>query len=480
MRYKIIIRILGFITMFLGASMLLSLPFSFYYGSNDIIPISLSAAITMVIGALGFFLFKSKQEVRPKEGFMIVALGWIVFSALGSLPYMLGNYIPPFTDAFFETMSGFTTTGATILTDIEILPEGILFWRSFTHWLGGMGIIVLGIAILPLLGVGGMQLFKAEVPGPIADKLTPRVTETAKILWIVYVLLTAIETALLMIGGMNLHQSLCHTFGTMATGGYSTLNKSVGGFDSAYIDYVIIIFMILAGMNFSLHYRMLKGNVKEMFINRESQFYFAIIGFATLVIGIDTYINNYSSILETLRYTLFQVVSIITTTGFGTADYEQWSISSQLVLFLLMFIGGMAGSTGGGMKVMRIYLLFKFVYAEIVRLVHPQAIVPVRMGNITVNRDVMMNVLGFFVLYMLIAAFSSLYLSFYEIDIATSIGAVAATLNNIGPGLELVGPTDNYAFLPSPVKWHLSFLMLLGRLEVYTVVILLAPSFWQK
>jgi trk system potassium uptake protein TrkH len=283
-----------------------------------------------------------------------------------------------------------------------------------------------------------------------------------------------------MVGGMNLHQSLCHTFGTMATGGYSTLNKSVGGFNSAYIDYVIIIFMILAGMNFSLHYRMLKGNVKEMFINRESQFYFAIIGFATLVIGIDTYINNYSSILETLRYTLFQVVSIITTTGFGTADYEQWSISSQLVLFLLMFIGGMAGSTGGGMKVMRIYLLFKFVYAEIVRLVHPQAIVPVRMGNITVNRDVMMNVLGFFVLYMLIAAFSSLYLSFYEIDIATSIGAVAATLNNIGPGLELVGPTDNYAFLPSPVKWHLSFLMLLGRLEVYTVVILLAPSFWQK
>ncbi len=460
--------------------MLLPLPFSLYYGGGDTLPLSISAGITTIVGALAFFLFKTKQEVRPKEGFMIVALGWIVFSAFGSLPYILGNYIPSFTDAFFETMSGFTTTGATILTDIEALPEGILFWRSFTHWVGGMGIIVLGIAILPLLGVGGMQLFKAEVPGPIADKLTPRVTETAKILWGVYVLLSIIETVLLMLGGMNLHAAMCHTFGTMATGGYSTLNASVGGFNSAYIDYIIILFMIIAGMNFSLHYRMLRGNIKDVFINRELQFYFAIIIFATLAIGIDTYINNYSTILETLRYTLFQVVSIITTTGYGTADYEQWSISSQLILFLIMFVGGMAGSTGGGMKVMRIYLLFKFVYAEIVRLVHPQAIVPVRMGNITVNRDVMMNVLGFFVLYMLIAAFSTLFLSFFGIDIVTAIGAVAATLNNIGPGLELVGPTDNYAFLPDVVKWLLSILMLLGRLEVYTVVILLAPSFWQK
>ncbi len=480
MRYKIVFKILGFITMFLGASMLLPLPFSFYYGGDDVLPLSLSSGITMAVGALAFFLFKTKQEVRPKEGFLIVALGWIVFSALGALPYMLGHYIPSFTDAFFETMSGFTTTGATILTDIEALPEGILFWRSFTHWVGGMGIIVLGIAILPLLGVGGMQLFKAEVPGPIADKLTPRVTETAKILWGVYVLLSVIETILLMLGGMNLHSALCHTFGTMATGGYSTMNASVGGHESAYIDYVIIIFMIIAGMNFSLHYRLLKGNIKEVLLNRELQFYFAIITFATLIIGVDTYMNNYSTILETLRYTLFQVVSIITTTGYGTADYEQWSISSQLVLFLIMFVGGMAGSTGGGMKVMRVYLLIKFVYAEIVRLVHPQAIVPVRMGDITVSRDVMMNILGFFVLYMLIAAFSSLFLSFFGIGIATSIGAVAATLNNIGPGLEFVGPTDNYAFLPDIVKWLLSVLMLLGRLEVYTVIILLAPSFWQK
>ncbi len=480
MRYKIVIRVLGFITMFLGASMLFALPFSLYYGGGDTFSISVSSGITMLVGALAFFLFRTKQEVRPKEGFMIVALGWIVFSAFGSLPYIIGNYIPSFTDAFFETMSGFTTTGATILTDIEVLPEGILLWRSFTHWVGGMGIIVLGIAILPLLGVGGMQLFKAEVPGPIADKLTPRVTETAKILWGVYVLLSVIETILLMLAGMNLHEALCHTFGTMATGGYSTLNKSVGGFNSAYIDYIIIIFMIIAGMNFSLHYRILKGNIKEVFVNRELQFYFAIIAFATLGIGIDTYINNYSSILETLRYTLFQVVSIITTTGFGTADYEQWSISSQLILFLIMFVGGMAGSTGGGMKVMRIYLLFKFVYAEIVRLVHPQAIVPIRMGNISVSRDVMMNILGFFVLYMLIAAFSSLFLTFQGLDIVTAIGAVAATLNNIGPGLELVGPTDNYAFLSGEVKWVLSGLMLLGRLEVYTVVILLAPSFWQK
>ncbi|MCK5743092.1 MAG: TrkH family potassium uptake protein, partial [Chlorobi bacterium] len=360
------------------------------------------------------------------------------------------------------------------------LPHGLMFWRSLTHWLGGMGIIVLSLAILPFLGVGGMQLFKAEVPGPVVDKLSPRITETAKILWSVYVLFTAGETILLMLGDMSFFDALCHSFGTMATGGFSTKNASIGSYGSAYIDYVIFIFMVIAGTNFSLHYRMLKGSFRAVWKSEEFRFYISIIIGATLLIGIDVYARNYTNIFETLQYTLFQVASIITTTGYGTADYETWSASSQAILFLLMFVGGCAGSTGGGMKVLRIYLLFKFVYSEIVKLIHPQAIVPVRIGGTVVDRKVMTNIAGFFVLFLIITGFGIIIMSYMGLDFRSAAGAVAATINNIGPGLGQVGPTDNYAFIPTGGKWLLSFFMLVGRLEVFTVIILLAPSFWRK
>jgi trk system potassium uptake protein TrkH len=460
--------------------MLLPLPFSFYYGGGDHHALLISAAVTAMVGFLAYRFTTLERTLRAREGFAIVTFGWLGFSVFGSLPYLLSGAIPSFTDAFFETISGFTTTGATILTDIEELPHGLLFWRSLTHWLGGMGIIVLSLAILPFLGVGGMQLFKAEVPGPVADKLTPRVTETAKILWGVYVLLSAVQTLLLILGGMTLFDALCHTFGTMATGGYSTRNASVGAYDSAYIDYVITAFMFLAGANFSLHYRFLRGQWWAYRRDREFLVYAGIVLVATGVIGAELWWYNYDSFAEALRYALFQVVSIQTTTGYGTADYEHWSPSSQYVLWILMFVGGCAGSTGGGMKVMRLHLLFKFSVAEFTRLLHPNAVVPVRMRKVAVPREVVTTILGFFVLYIFLFTLGVLLMTLLGLDILSALGAVAATLGNIGPGLGAVGPTDNYAFIPAIGKWILSLLMLLGRLEIFTVLVLFSPAFWKR
>jgi trk system potassium uptake protein TrkH len=475
-----VIHILGFLLIFLAIAMLLPLPFSFIYGSSDVLALLASAAITFTFGFVCYKLTPFERDFRPKEGFAVVTFGWLFFSLFGSLPFLLSGTIPSFTNAFFETMSGFTTTGATILNDIESLPPGILFWRSLTHWIGGMGIIVLSLAILPFLGVGGMQLFKAEAPGPVKDKLTPRITETAKILWGVYVLISAVEALLLMLGGMTLFEALCHTFGTMATGGFSTRNASIGSYNSAYIDYLIIFFMILAGTNFSLHYRFMRGDFRVYFRNREFLFFLSIIGLATLLIGVNTFFHYHRNFSLTLQKTLFQVVAILTTTGFGTADYEKWAVSSQFILFILMFMGGCAGSTGGGIKIMRILLLIKFVFSEITRLIHPHAVVAVRIGDTVVPRDVIMTVLGFFVLFLLLFILGTLIMSAIGLDLVTSLGAVAASLANIGPGLGNVGPTDNYAQIPMIGKWVLAFLMLTGRLEIFTVMILFSPSYWEK
>jgi trk system potassium uptake protein TrkH len=480
MRLASVVHIIGFLLMFLAVAMLLPIPFSLYYGDSDLIPLGIAAALTLFCGFAGYSITKfDSSDLRPKEGFAIVTFGWVFFSAFGALPFILSGAIPSFTDAFFETMSGFTTTGASILTDIEAVPHGILFWRSLTHWIGGMGIIVLSLAILPFLGVGGMQLFKAEVPGPVADRLTPRITETAKILWGVYVAFTLAEAALLMFGGMSLFEALCHSFGTLATGGYSTRNASIGAYASPFIDWVVIFFMILAGTNFSLHYRALRGDWKVYFRNQEFMFFLSLILLAAIVILADTWVSTKGA-HKTTRDAMFQVTSILTTTGYSTADYEHWSFSSQFVLFLLMFFGGCAGSTGGGIKMVRVHLLVKFVFSEVTRLVHPRAVVPVRMGKAAVEREIVGNVLGFFVLYVLIFVLGVYIMSTLGLDMPTSFGSVAATLNNIGPGLGGVGPTDNYAHIPAAGKWLLSLLMLMGRLEVYTVIILLSPSYWKK
>ncbi|MFC1526777.1 TrkH family potassium uptake protein [Candidatus Latescibacterota bacterium] len=335
MHFTRVLHILGLLLVFTAFAMLLPLPFSYYYGDGDHNAFWISAAVTLVVGLLTYKLTRLDHDLQPREGFAVVTFGWLALSLFGALPFVLSGAIPSFTDAFFETMSGFTTTGASILTNIEGLPRGALFWRSLTHWIGGMGIIVLSLAILPFLGVGGMQLFSAESPGPVVDKLTPRITETAKILWGVYVLLSAAETALLMLGGMSLFEALCHTFGTMATGGFSTRNASVGAY-GAYTQYVIIFFMILAGASFALHYRALRGDWRFYFRSHEFLFYLSIIGVATILIGTYTVRHYWGDFELAFRATLFQVVSIMTTTGYGTEDYEQWSFASQFILFTLM------------------------------------------------------------------------------------------------------------------------------------------------
>lgn len=474
-------RILGALLLFLAPALLLPLPFSFYYNDGAWQSFVISALICLVVGGLMFGLNKCRAELSVREGFAVVTFGWTFFAIFGSLPYLLSGAIPVPLDAFFETMSGFTTTGSTILTEIEGLPESLLFWRSLTHWLGGMGIIVLSLAILPMLGVGGMQLFKAEVPGPTADRLKPRIQDTAKLLWGVYLLLTAFETLLLMLGGMDFFDAICHSFATLATGGFSTQNASIAAYDSSYIDGVITIFMILAGVNFTLHFQLLRGRLTDFHRNEELRCYLAIIFVTTVIIMLyNGFGGIYSNLGDNLRYSIFQVSSIITTTGFATADYEGWPVITQYILIMLMFVGGCAGSTGGGMKVARILLLFKHAQVQIFRLIHPRAIRLVKLGNRPVDKEVLQAILGFFAVFIGIFVTASLLMAACGMDLISGGAAVVACLANIGPGLGTVGPVDNFAHIPAFGKAVLIVCMLMGRLELFTVLVLFFPSFWRK
>ncbi len=475
------LRILGALLLFLGGALLCPLPFSFYHGDGAWTAFAFSALICFAVGGLLFQFCKSPKELTLREGFAIVTFGWAVFAVFGALPYLFSGSISAPIDAVFETMSGFTTTGSTILTDIEGLPESLLFWRALTHWLGGMGIIVLSLAILPMLGVGGMQLFKAEVPGPTADRLKPRIQDTAKMLWGVYFLLTVVECILLMFGGMSFFDAICHSFATLATGGFSTRNASVAAYDSSYIDGVITVFMILAGVNFALHFQVLRGKAGEFFRSEELRVYLGIIAIATVIVMISNWSSGiYSHAGKNFRYSIFQVSSIMTTTGFGTADFELWPILPQYILLLLMFIGGCAGSTGGGMKVARIVLLFKHAQVQMFRLIHPRAIRLVKLGKRPVDKEVLHAILGFFALYIGVFVVGSLLVSATGMDFTSAGSAVIACLSNIGPGLGSVGPTDSFAYVPAFGKWVLIFCMLMGRLELFTVLVLFFPSFWRK
>jgi len=481
MRFGVILRILGALVFFLGLTMGFPLLFSIYYQDGDLWALFQSLVVTTGTGALLFFLFRRMvHEISHREGFAIVALGWASVALFGSLPYMFSGVLPNFVEAYFESMSGFTTTGATVLAAMEGVPRGVLFWRSLTHWLGGMGIIVLSIAILPLLGVGGMQLFRAEVPGPVADKLKPRIAETAKILWQVYMLISGVEVILLMVGGMSLFEALCHTFGTMATGGFSTRNVSIGAFNKVYFDGVITVFMILAGTNFALHYQALTGNLRTFYRNSEVRFYWITLGVSMVLVTLALRSGTYDTLASAFRYASFQVTSLMTTTGYTTADFERWPSFVQYLLVVLMFIGGSVGSTGGGMKCMRILLLLKQGHRELMRLIHPHAIIPVRLGGKPVSEEILEAVWGFFFLFMLVFVLASVAMALMGLDLITSFVSVAATINNIGPGLGAVGPMDNYQSIPFLGKWILIFCMLIGRLELYTVIVLLVPEFWRK
>ncbi len=483
MNVKNIFYILGTLILFLGFAMLLPLFCSLYYGEGDAGVFICSIVITLSIGALVHFLFRpddKKISLTHKEGFLIVATGWLLAAAFGSLPYMMHGVLPCFSDAFFESISGFTTTGATVITNIGDLPHGILFWRSLTQWLGGMGIIILSIAILPLLGVGGMQLYKAELPSPVKDKITPRVVETARTLWIVYIIISIVEFIMLLTGGMDVFNAICHTFTTMATGGFSTSDASIAHFNSAYIDGIITFFMLVAGVNFTLHYSLITGNFKAILKNGEFFLYLGIILTAVIIITISLKQNLLYEAEGCLRYASFQVVSILTTTGFTTANFDNWPSLSKFILLILMFIGGSAGSTGGGIKCLRILLIFKYIYKELYGLVHPHAVTAVKLGKRIVYPETMASIWGFFMLYLIVTVIASIILSMLGLDMMTAFSSVAATIGNVGPGFGAVNPSVTYSEIPLLGKWVLSFCMLAGRLEIYTVIILLIPEFWKR
>ena len=482
MRWRFIFNIVGILILFLGISMIFPLFFGFHFKDQSMAPLLKSMGITVAAGLLLYLAFRrAKVEfISHREGMAIVTIGWTVVGFFGALPFHFSGEFGPFVDCFFESVSGFTTTGSSILTNIEAVSKGLLFWRSFIQWLGGMGIIVLSVAILPFLGVGGMQLYKAEVPSPVPDKLKPRIRETALVLWKVYALISLAEVIMLMIGGMSLYDSLCHTFTTMPTGGFSTKNASIAHYDSVYFDAVIIFFMLLAGINFSLHYQFLRGKTLVFWRDSECRFFLGAVLFLIVVVTINTYGAVYETIGQALRYAAFQVVSIVTTTGYATADYEMWPAMSQLILMLCMFLGASAGSTGGGMKCIRVMLYLKYCYKELFILIHPRAVQHIKIGGESIPEDVVRSVLGFMGLYVGLFALSSVVLAGMGVDFVTSVAAVAATIGNIGPGLGMVGPTDNFAQIPYLGKWLLIWCMLLGRLEIYTVIILLVPEFWRK
>ncbi len=476
---KIIINLLGFLLMVEGVFMLVPAIVSIIYKENDLVPFLKSSAITISIGFVFWILTRdAKRAVGKREGFIIVTIVWVIYSVFGSLPYILSGAIPSFTNAFFETISGFTTTGASIINDVEALPHGILFWRSMTHLIGGMGILVLTVAVLPFLGVGGMQLFNAEASGVAPDKLHPKVRETAQRLWGIYILLISIETIMLIFGGMNLFDALCHSFGTLASGGFSTKNASIAAF-SPYIQYVVIFFMILAGTNFNLHYYLIKGKFKKIFKNQEYKYFISIILISTVVIAFFL-VKTHAPIEKSFRDALFQVTSIVTCTGFVTADYTGWAKFLWFFIFVLMFVGGSVGSTSGGIKVLRHLLLFKNSVVEFKRMLHPSAVIPVRCNGKVISNEIIFKVHAFFFMYLVIFIISSLLLTFFGMDFVSSMGAVVTTMGGIGQGLGSVGPVSNFALVPTAGKWLLSFMMLIGRLELFTVIILFYPAFWEK
>jgi trk system potassium uptake protein TrkH len=479
--FKSILSILSILLIFNGGFMLLCLPFALYYGESWQ-PILLASCLTLFIGILGLILTYSKEgmNLKNRDGFLIVTLGWLVLSISGTSVYMFTGSLPDFTYAFFETMSGYTTTGATILTDIEAMPKAVLFWRSLTQWIGGMGIIVLAVAILPLLGIGGMQLFVAEAPGITPDKLKPRIRDTAKRLWLIYVLLTASEAILLMFGGMNFYDAINHALTTMATGGFSTKNASIAHFDTPFIHYIIILFMIIGGTNFTLIYFTFKGALKKVWANEEFRVYLSAIGLITLLVTVVVFNVTNDDMEKSLRDSLFQVVSVITTTGYSTADYTAWIPFLTIGFFGLMFVGASAGSTSGGVKIVRHLILFKNSSLELKRQLNPDAVIPVRLNGRAVTREITSHVLAFMIVYLTMFSIGCVMLAWTGLDFETALGAAAACIGNVGPGLGDVGPDSNFASVSPSGKWILAFLMLIGRLELFTVLILFTPAFWRQ
>ncbi len=479
--YRPIFRVIGVLLLIIGFLMLTGLPFSFYFDSGDHRALIYSALICLGAGLpLWLYRWPGGGAIKKREGYLIVAMGWLAMITASTLPYLFSGLIPAFPDALFESVSGMTTTGASVLTDIEAAPAGILYWRSITQWIGGMGIIVLTVAIFPLLGIGGIELFVAEAPGPTSDKLHPRIQETAKRLWLIYVSLTALLTLILYGAGMTFYDAINHAFTTMATGGFSTKNASMAHFDQPAMQYPIVFFMFVAGTNYTVIYLALKGKFSRVWRSDEFRAYLFLVAVFTVIVTFAVYQATELPLEKSFRDSIFMIISLVTTTGFVSADYTGWTSGLTMFFFILMFLGACAGSTSGGIKLVRHLVFFKNSFLEFKRIIHPRAIVPLKMNGEVVAPRIMTHIIIFLLLYMILFVLGSIALSFLGLDFLTAIGAVATSLGNVGPGIGKVGPVDNFAWLSSEVKLILTFLMLLGRLELFTILVLFTPYFWKS
>ncbi|MBQ7547709.1 MAG: TrkH family potassium uptake protein [Clostridia bacterium] len=483
MNYKMVFYLLGQMLRVEGLLMLLPLACTWIYGEDTLTAFLIPIVLLVAIGTLLTFKMPKKNDIYAKEGFAVVGLSWILLSVFGALPFMISGAIPHFCDALFETVSGFTTTGASILTDIESLPYSILFWRSFTHWIGGMGVLVFTMAVLPKSNersVRLMHVMRAEVPGPTVGKLVSRVKETARILYLIYIALTLIEAALLLLSGMPLFDALCNAFGTAGTGGFGIWNDSIAHYHSAYVDGVISVFMLLFSLNFNLFFLLLMRQFRTVAKNSELRWFLSIVALATAAIMIDTR-HLYSGVSQTFRFSVFQVLSVISTSGFSTADFNQWPILSRSILVLLMFIGACAGSTGGGLKVGRIMLLMKTFVREVRLMLHPRSVNVIRTDGKRVDEETVRGTASYLIAYTFLVAASILLLAVFDnFDLVTNFTAVSACINNIGPGLSIVGPAGNYYLFTDASKLLLSFDMLAGRLELFPILMIFSPSTWRN
>jgi len=479
--FAIVINVIGILIAISGGLQLVSFAIGYLFDKILLLPMLWAALSTMLTGLLLWAVtFKTNRNIKKKEGYLIVTLGWLALCIFGTLPFLFTGYITNVSDAFFETVSGFTATGATILTHIEGLPCALLFWRSLMAWIGGMGIVVLTVAILPILGIGGVKLFTAEAPGLSAEKVHPRIKETAKRIWFIYLLFTFIEFFLLKIAGLSWFDALNHAMTSIATSGFSTKDASIAAFDTALVQYIIIIFMFLGGTNFVLIYFAFKGNFKRVFKNEEFRFYVSIITIFSLITFITILFTTSAGYEKAFRDALFQVISIITTTGYITADYTSWASLTTVLFFVMFFLGACAGSTSGGAKLIRHLLLGKNILSEFKRQLHQHAIIPVRYGGKAVNPKIISNITSFIIVYILFFILGALILSLLGENFESALGASAACLGNVGPAIGKAGPVSNFSEIHWIGKWLLSFFMLLGRLELYTILLLFTPYFWQK
>ena len=480
MNYRMVAFVLGRIFAIEAVLMLFPLICAMLYGEWYLLPaFLLPAALLAVLGFITSRKTPKNTTIFARDGLAIVALVWVLMSAFGALPFVISGEIPSFIDAFFETVSGFTTTGSTILTDVEALSHGTLFWRSFTHWVGGMGVLVFAMAVLPMTDGRAMHLMRAEVPGPTCGKISSKLSDSAKILYAIYLVLTVIEVIMLCAGGMPLFDSLIHAFGTAGTGGFSNKALSVGAYNSPYFEVVIGVFMLLFGINFNLYYFLLLRHFKEAFASEEMRVYLGIVAFSTLTITANI-ASMYGSVGTALRTAFFQVASIVTTTGYATADFNLWPTYSRVVIVILMFVGACAGSTAGGLKVSRVIIFFKAAKQDLNKMLHSHAITTVRFEGKPLDEKTLRGVHKYFNIYMLMLTLSVLFVSLDGFDIVTTFTSVVTCLNNVGPGLEMVGPMGSFADFSAPVKLLLAFDMLAGRLELYPMLALFAPRLWRK